>query len=82
MRLVVGDNVTRIYLGQVDDLDHLKLYEGKPTQGRVEICAEGASGQDLTYGTLCTEQWTNAEASVVCQELGFSAHGMYCLHAC
>lgn len=40
--------------------------------GRVELCTNG------TYGTVCNEEWDNREASVVCEQLGFSTCGKYC----
>ena len=40
-------------------------------QGVVEICISGY------WGTICVNQWDNIDASVVCQELGYSYHGMY-----
>ena len=37
--------------------------------GRVEVCIGGR------YGTICDDSWNNDEASVVCQQLGFSPYG-------
>ncbi|XP_064384592.1 deleted in malignant brain tumors 1 protein-like isoform X4 [Halichondria panicea] len=37
--------------------------------GRVEVCF------NHTYGTICGDGWSNAEASVVCKQLGFSSYG-------
>ncbi len=75
VRLVVGDNVTKIYLGQTGDLTTLKIFRGNLIQGRVELCSRSDSAQPLDYHTLCTDNWTNLHASVVCQELGFSPYG-------
>ncbi len=37
--------------------------------GRVEVCF------NHSYGTICGVGWSNAEASVVCKQLGFSSSG-------
>ena len=38
-------------------------------QGRVEVCF----GE--TWGTVCANLWTSNDATVVCDELGFSRFG-------
>lgn len=39
------------------------------SRGRVEIC------RNNTFGTLCGENWSNEDASVVCSQVGFSSYG-------
>ena len=34
--------------------------------GEVQVCLEG------TFGSVCDTSWDNQDASVVCQQLGFS----------
>ena len=40
------------------------------TEGRVEICTQN------TWGTVCNSDWTNTEAQVVCNQLGYARAGL------
>ena len=43
-------------------------------RGRVELCQNGS------YITLCSDNWRGQDASVVCQQLGFSQYGESIVH--
>lgn len=48
----------------------VRLANGSTLQeGRVELCVNDA------WGTICNNLWDSMDASVVCQQLGFSPHG-------
>ena len=50
----------------------LRLVGGNiPNEGRVEICMNNA------WGTVCDHLWSNTNAMVVCQQLGYSAQGIF-----
>ena len=49
----------------------LRLTDGMTSrEGRVEICLNGE------WGTVCQTQFSNADAQVTCNQLGFSPFGM------
>lgn len=76
IRLVVGDSADDFYQGlEMDNID-VNYIDDSLSQGRVEICIEGS------YGTICASSghgWTNEDAAVVCNELGFTKFGMLCI---
>ena len=48
----------------------IRLIGGRTSlEGRVEVCYSGV------WGTVCDNQWSAADASVTCRQLGFSSSG-------
>ncbi|KAF3980663.1 MAG: scavenger receptor cysteine-rich domain-containing protein [Methylococcales symbiont of Iophon sp. n. MRB-2018] len=44
-------------------------------RGRVEVC----NGTTQEWGNVCDDSWNNLDASVACQEVGFSRYGKSCI---
>ena len=57
------------YVRLVNDTLDSVLIKDTLSRGRVEICVEG------TFRTICEDDWSNQDASVLCSELGLSRYG-------
>ena len=50
----------------------VRLYGGtSSSDGLVEVC------QFRTWGTVCSDEWDNKDARVVCRQLGYEPEGYY-----
>ena len=70
IRLIVGEDYD--FYRDETDYDATYYIGDDLSRGRVEICKGGG------YHTICLDLWDEREASVVCQELGFSPNGKEC----
>lgn len=75
MRLNIGADYDYIY-GLLDYDDFYYSDENRLTRGIVEVC------DSQVWGTVCGDNWSNVDASVVCAQLQFSPYGrvQWCMY--
>ena len=57
------------YVRLIDDSTNPIMIKDTVSRGRVEVCV------NQTFQTVCEDNWSNDDASVLCSELGFSRYG-------
>ena len=65
-------SILSIDTGSMDDCveGEVRLQDGTdPFNGRVEVCQNGI------WGSVCTSQWDDSDARVVCKQLGYDPEG-------
>lgn len=69
----VGEGYDYFYQGTMyDEAYYVDESRGSGLlRGRVEIC----DGNTQEWGTICDVSWSNMDASVACQQMGFSRYG-------
>lgn len=74
LRLNVGEDYEYLYGDAMyDDAYYISGVGGNGLKrGRVEVC----NATTQTWGTVCDDSWSDLDASVTCQQIGFSPFGM------
>ena len=69
----ISYNIILIYTESCTNEGQIRL-EGssRSAEGRVEICEQREMGSNLEWRLVCNAGWDENEATVVCEELGFS----------
>ena len=67
VRLLSGDHYDYYFGG--DPLHSSYYIENQLSVGRLELCLNGQ------WGVACQDYWSNEQASVVCNQLGFARVG-------
>ena len=52
----------------------VRLMECYIRSGRIEVC------DNNSWGTICSNSWDDIDASVACNQLGYSLYGNQCVH--
>ena len=68
-RLIVGTDALSFYQAGTPNALYLDQDMDQLSRGRVEVCLGGQ------FGTICSQLWTNQDASVACRSLGYSPYG-------
>ena len=79
IRLIVGPDALSFYQSGNPSALYLDSDLDQLSRGRVEVCLGGQ------FGTVCSQTWSNKDASVACRSLGYSPYGnaiKYCILRC
>lgn len=73
IRLNIEEEYNNLITGDTANFDFVFINKNGVTGGRVETCINGS------YVNLCSGSWSNRDASLVCERLGFSPYGKTCI---
>ena len=69
VRLGIG-NFTEFF-STINEFEDYFFIKDELARGRVEVCVGGE------FGSVCDDNWSSEDASMICSNLGFSAYGSY-----